>query len=115
MKWYIAALGVLVLVLQYRIWLSPHGAREVLQLSSAVARQAAENQQLKARNQQFAAEVRNLKQGYDALEERARTELGLIAANETYFQVVPAADHPAGPAPTAPAPALSTAPALAAR
>ncbi len=114
MKWYIAALGVLVLVLQYRIWLSPHGAREVLQLSSAVGKQAAENQELKARNQQFAAEVRNLKQGYEALEERARTELGLIAANETYFQVVPA-DHPAGPAPVNPAPALSAAPALAAR
>ena len=115
MKWYIAALGALVLVLQYRIWLSPHGAREVLQLSSAVEKQAAENQQLKARNQQFAAEVRNLKQGYEALEERARTELGLIAANETYYQVVPRADHPASNAPADKASALTAAPALAAR
>jgi cell division protein FtsB len=113
MKWFIAALAALVLVLQYRIWLSAHGAREVLQLSAAVAEQAAENQQLTARNQQFAAEVRNLKQGYEALEERARSELGLIAANETYYQVVAGA-HPAGVAPVA-APGVSAAPSLAAR
>ncbi len=46
----------------------------MLQLSAAVEKQAAENQQLTARNQQFAAEVRNLKQGYEALEERARSD-----------------------------------------
>lgn len=113
MKWFIAALATLVLVLQYRIWLSPHGAREVLQLTAAVEKQAAENQKLTARNQQFAAEVRNLKQGFEALEERARSELGLIAANETYFQVV-AGPHPAGLAPTG-APGDSAAPSLAAR
>ncbi len=64
-------------------------------------RSAAENQQLVERNQQLAAEVRNLKQGFEALEERARSELGLIAANETYYQVVP---RPAlrGRAPPAP-------------
>ncbi len=119
MRWFIAALAALVLVLQYRIWLSPHGAREVLQLSSAVQKQTAENQQLAARNQQFSAEVRDLKQGYDALEERARSELGLIAANETYYQVVPPAAHPAGGAPAGPEPAVPVpapaVPALAAR
>jgi len=118
MRWFIAALAALVLVLQYRIWLSPHGAREVLQLSSAVQKQAAENQQLAARNEQLAAEVRNLKQGYEALEERARADLGLIAANETYYQVVPpaAAAKSAAPAavPAPPAAAPSLSPALAA-
>ncbi len=93
MKWFIAGLAMLVLVLQYRIWASPDGAREVLQLRGAVAVQAAENAQLVARNQQLAAEVRNLKQGFEAVEERARSELGLISANETYYQVVPRADH----------------------
>ena len=101
MKWFIAALAALVLVLQYRIWLSPHGAREVLQLRDAVKRQADENHQLTARNAQLAAEVRNLKQGYEALEERARSELGLIAANETYFQVVPPSSS-AAPSPSVP-------------
>jgi cell division protein FtsB len=89
MRWFIAVLAVLVLVLQYRIWMSPDGAREVMRLEQAVAAQAEENQQLEMRNQQLAAEVRDLKQGLDAVEERARSDLGLVAPNETYFQVVP--------------------------
>ncbi len=111
MKWFLAGLAMLVLVLQYRIWVSPDGAREVLQLRGAVAVQAAENAKLVARNQQLAAEVRNLKQGFEAVEERARSELGLIAANETYYQVVPRADHaPASPVvPAAPAASLQAA------
>jgi cell division protein FtsB len=105
MKWFIAVLAALVLLLQYRIWLSPDGTREVLQLRDAVAAQATENQRLVARNQQLAAEVRNLKQDFQALEERARSELGLIGANETYYQVVPPGSQevPAKPA-AAPAP-----------
>ena len=99
MRWCIAALAALVLVLQYRIWLSSEGAREVLQLSHDVAQQAEENRQLTARNQQLAAEVRDLRQGYAALEERARSQLGLISANETYYQVVPPAAQPAEAAP----------------
>jgi len=109
MKWFIATLAALVLVLQYRIWLSPHGAREVMQLSGAVATQAAENRQLAARNEQLAAEVRNLKQGYEALEERARSQLGLIAAHETYYQVVSPASTGAPSAPPVPAAALAAA------
>jgi cell division protein FtsB len=104
MRWLIAVLAALVLVLQYRIWLSPHGAREVMQLSAAVKQQAEENARLTARNQQLAAEVRNLKQGYEAIEERARSELGLIATNETYYQVVPAV-QPAAVVPDTPVPA----------
>jgi len=103
MKWFLAGLAMLVLVLQYRIWVSPDGAREVLQLRGAVAVQAAENAKLVARNQQLAAEVRNLKQGFEAVEERARSELGLIAANETYYQVVPPAAHAPAVAPVVPA------------
>jgi cell division protein FtsB len=100
MKWFIGVLAVLVLLLQYRVWLSPDGTREVVQLGRAVAVQKTENQRLSDRNQQLAAEVRDLKQGFAALEERARTELGLIAANETYYQVVPKVQiNPAGAAP----------------
>ena len=89
MKWFIAVLAALVVVLQYRIWASPDGAREVLRLERAVAEQRAENLSLAARNEQLFAEVRDLKQGFAAVEERARAELGLIAPNETYYQVVP--------------------------
>jgi cell division protein FtsB len=96
MKWFICVLAALVLMLQYRIWLSPDGTREVLQLRDAVTTQAAENQRLVERNRQLGAEVRNLKQDIQALEERARSELGLISANETYYQVVPSAAPQAG-------------------
>jgi cell division protein FtsB len=98
MKWFIAALAAVVVLLQYRIWVSADGAREVLRLDRAVAEQRAENERLQARNEQLFAEVRDLKQGFAAVEERARAELGLIVADETYYQVVPPEDEPAGPA-----------------
>ena len=88
MKWLTAALTVAVLLLQYRVWLSENGVREVERLERAVATQRADNEQL-------AAEVRDLKTGMDALEERARSDLGMIARNETFYQVVPA--RPADP------------------
>jgi cell division protein FtsB len=89
MKWFIGILAALVLVLQYRIWVAHDGSREVLQLRDAVAAQRAENQQLEERNRQLSAEVQDLKRGFAALEEQARSELGMISANETYYQVVP--------------------------
>jgi cell division protein FtsB len=100
MKWLAAALAVAVLLLQYRMWISEDGVREVARLKHAVAAQRAENEQLAERNQQLAAEVRDLKTGMDALEERARSDLGMIARNETFYQVVPArpSDTNAAPA-----------------
>jgi cell division protein FtsB len=91
MKWLAIALGLGILALQYRLWLSDAGARELLRLRAAVEIQSAENAQLADRNRQLGAEVRDLKQGFNALEERARSELGMIAANETFYQVVPTA------------------------
>ncbi len=103
MKWLAAALAVVVLLLQYRIWVSDHGVREVQRLRQAVAAQQAENTQLTERNRQLAAEVRDLKTGMGALEERARSDLGMIAGNETFYQVVPprTAAAPAPPTRTA--------------
>ncbi|MBS0387027.1 MAG: septum formation initiator family protein [Proteobacteria bacterium] len=98
MKWFAAALVGALLLLQYRIWFSGDGIGEVLRLRTAVAGQEAENQRLSERNRQLAAEVRDLKQGYAALEERARTDLGMIGRNETFFQVATGASA----APTAP-------------
>jgi cell division protein FtsB len=90
MKWLAAALAVAIILLQYRVWLSEDGVRQVSRLQQAVAAQRAENGQLEERNRQLAAEVRDLKTGLDALEERARSDLGMIARNETFYQVVPA-------------------------
>jgi cell division protein FtsB len=89
MKWFAAALLTALLLLQYRLWLSADGVREMLRLHTAVALQQDENTRLAERNRELAAEVRDLKQGYTALEERARTDLGMIAGNETFYQVVP--------------------------
>jgi len=97
MKWLAAALAVVLVLLQYRIWVSDNGVRKVERLKQAVAAQQAEDAQLAERNHQLAAEVRDLKTGMDALEERARSDLGMIARNETFYQVVPA--RPAGSAP----------------
>ena len=91
MKWLAAALASAIVLLQYRVWFSEDGVRQVTRLRQAVAAQGAENEQLAERNRQLAAEVRDLKTGLDALEERARSDLGMIARNETFYQVVPAA------------------------
>jgi cell division protein FtsB len=89
MKWFALALGVVVLLLQYRLWLSQEGLQELTRLELAVEKQKAENAAAVSRNAELAAEVRDLKKGVTALEERARSDLGMIANNETFFQVVP--------------------------
>jgi cell division protein FtsB len=90
MKWLALSLLAVVLGLQYRLWLSGDGVREVARLSEAVESQKAENEELVARNEQMVAEVSDLKAGMAAIEERARSELGMIGRNETFYQVVPA-------------------------
>jgi len=96
MKWYAVALALAFLLLQYRLWFSADGVGEAMRLRHAVEVQRADNDQRSARNRQLAAEVRDLKQGYSAVEERARTDLGMVGANETFYQLRP---------PTAAAPA----------
>ena len=88
MKFVFAALLTAFLLLQYRLWASDEGIREVWHLRQAVENQVAENKVLAERNLQMKAEVNDLKHGYTALEERARNDLGMIEANETFYQVV---------------------------
>jgi cell division protein FtsB len=80
---------VAVLALQYRLWISPNGMRDVWRTDEAIEAQIQENGRLEERNRMLAAEVRDLKEGRAAIEERARTDLGMIGSNETFFQVVP--------------------------
>jgi cell division protein FtsB len=89
MKWFAAFLVVATVLLQYRLWLSDNGIREVSRLKVGVQAQRAANDEFAQRNRQLAAEVADLKNGMTALEERARSELGMIASNESFFQVVP--------------------------
>ncbi len=97
-----------LLGLQYRLWVSDGGMRDVWRLESAITTQRQENDRLRERNLTLSAEVRDLKDGRTAIEERARTDLGMIGADETFFQVVqPAAAAPqagaAAPPPGKPA------------
>ncbi len=95
------ALGMTLLLLQYRLWISEQGTREVSRLQSAVDAQASANREQAARNRQLVAEVTDLKVGLTALEERARSELGMVGNSETFYQVVTAAT-PVPPAPATP-------------
>jgi len=73
-KWLAISLFVALVVLQHRIWISDAGVRDFHRLETSVAAQKAQNDQLNERNRQLAAEVRDLKSGMSALEERARSE-----------------------------------------
>jgi cell division protein FtsB len=98
-----AILTVALILLQYRLWLSDQGVREVSRLQAAVDAQASANREQGERNRQLLAEVTDLKVGLTALEERARSELGMVGNSETFYQVVTAAT----PAPAAPATAVT--------
>jgi cell division protein FtsB len=98
MRIFAVALLLALIALQYRLWISDDGVRSVFGLKRSVAAQAAENATLVRRNGQLAAEVKDLKEGLAALEERARNDLGMIGGNETFFQVVDADSRPAAPA-----------------
>lgn len=87
----LAVLVIAGLGLQAELWFSDDGYRKTLKLRSAVAEQRALNESLISRNAALDAEVVNLKQGKDAAEERARTDLGMIGKQETFYQVVPVA------------------------
>jgi cell division protein FtsB len=80
-----AVLVVLLGLLQVRLWFSADGFRGVAQLGGQVEAQQAENAELSERNRRLDAEVADLRQGFSALEERARADLGLIGPNESFF------------------------------
>jgi cell division protein FtsB len=88
MKMAFTVLALLFCLLQFKLWFGEGGMRDVWHLKKAIAAQTAENQQLRERNESLAAEVSDLKQGVEAIEERARRELGMIKKGETFFQVV---------------------------
>ncbi len=91
-RWLLVLLGIVGLGLQAELWFSDGGYRKTMGLHEAVAEQRALNDSLRDRNGSLDAEVINLKQGRDAAEERARTDLGMIGKQETFYQVVPVAD-----------------------
>jgi len=79
---------ILLIALQVRLWTGQGGIYDVARLRERVEEQKAENAKLKARNDTLAAEVEDLKHGDEAIEERARAEIGLLKPGETFYQVV---------------------------
>ncbi len=84
----------LLIWLQYKIWLQDGGVPEVLQLQQEVEQVKGEVQQLQERNASLDAEVKDLKKGLDAIEERARSEMGMIKQGEVYYQVIEPKSEP---------------------
>ena len=88
MRALILTLLVVLGFLQYGLWLSPDGIAQSRQLEDAVAVQRQQNLGLQERNRRLQAEVTDLKEGVDAIEARARRDLGMIREGETFFQFV---------------------------
>ncbi|MFP4081027.1 MAG: cell division protein FtsB [Ectothiorhodospira sp.] len=93
MRWLTALLLALLLGLQYKLWIGEGGLLEVYELGRTLEQQRAENRDLQKRNAALEAEVRDLKTGLEAIEERARRDLGMIAEDEIFFQVVDPEDN----------------------
>ena len=87
MRWLTVGLLALVALLQYPLWLGKGGWLKVWEYDRQLQQQKEVTRKLEIRNAGLDAEVRDLKQGYDAIEERARFELGMIKQDETFVQI----------------------------
>lgn len=101
MRILVAILATLIVLVQYPLWLGKGGWLRVGELDRQVQALRESNKLLEARNQKLDAEVRDLKQGFDAIEERARFELGMVRQDEIFFQVL-RESQPAHQAPPVP-------------
>ena len=79
-------LAALIVLIQYPLWFGKGGWLRAWQIDETLSQQKSRNSQLEARNASLAAEVRDLKQGSEAIEERARRELGMVRNDEIFFQ-----------------------------
>jgi cell division protein FtsB len=86
MRVLIAILLTLIVIVQYRIWVGKDSLVDVWKLEQAITVQREENKRLNMRNQELAAEVRDLKEGLAAVEARAREELGMVRKGETLYR-----------------------------
>ena len=102
-RWVALALLALIVALQLRLWTGQGGMPDVWRLRERADAQREENAQLRRQNENLAADVQDLKTGQEAIEERARSELGMIKPGEVFYQVVEPAPATGAGAP-APAP-----------
>jgi cell division protein FtsB len=88
LRWLLIALVLILGALQYRLWVGEGSLGEITLLRRQISEQHAEIEQLKARNRALQAEVEDLKRGLEAIEERARAEMGMVKEGEVFFQIV---------------------------
>ncbi|NIP18524.1 MAG: cell division protein FtsB [Xanthomonadales bacterium] len=96
MRWLITLLLLIFVLLQFKLWFGEGGFTAVARLEERVAAQVEENESLRRRNDELQAEVEDLRERLEAVEERARSELGLIKEGEEFYQVVPAPEDDGG-------------------
>lgn len=89
MKWLTLLLLTLIALLQYRLWFGKNSIPDYLEMKKDVAAQQAQNAKLAQRNKLLKADIEDLTIGLDAIEERARNELGLIKEGETFYRILP--------------------------
>jgi cell division protein FtsB len=87
MRWLALAFVALIVLLQYPMWLGKGGWLQVREFDNQLAAQKEANAKLKVRNDALDADVRDLKAGFEAIEERARSELGMVKQDEVFFQL----------------------------
>lgn len=93
MRAFTALLLVVFSLLQYRLWFGKNSVPDYLALQEEVTRQQVVNSKLQQRNKLLYADTDDLKLGTEAIEERARNELGMIKENETFFRLIPKQDN----------------------
>jgi len=93
MKFITLIMVLLLLFLQYRLWTGNGSLVEVNYLRDEIKNIKSENERLKERNLSLTAEVFNLKQGHEAIEEIARSEMGMIKDDETFYQIIDSAEQ----------------------
>jgi len=98
MKLLALALLLAIAFVQYPLWLGKGGWLRVWEVDRQLGAQRATNQKLQSRNAVLDAEVRDLKQGFEAVEERARSELGMVRQDEIFFQILDDSRNAAPPA-----------------
>jgi cell division protein FtsB len=98
-------LAALLVAIQFPLWLGRGGWMHVREMEQQLAAQNRTNESLQARNERLAAEVRDLKEGAGAVEERARSEIGMLKDGEVFVQIVEAPPQQAQQPPLPPAPA----------
>ena len=88
MKYILSVLAILFLALQYQLWFGSGAVIDIVQMKQKISSQKQINQKLQDRNNVLIADVKDLRHGDQAIEERARNMLGMVKKNETFYRFV---------------------------